>query len=522
MSIESQARTSSERTRHQIEPAIAPAAPGGWPPGRFPAWAVRHSVLLACGCTILLHLPFLSTNLDSDEGGFALVARLWTSPGHYLYGPLWVDRPPGLIAVFAVADQLGPYGVRLMTTVMATLLVAMVALAARTVGGGGAARWSAWTACALVSSTFLGGYELNGELVAATAVAASVAASLAARRGRSGCVVVAGLLATCALLCKQNFADALAFGVVLILLDALRTRGWRRGLRRGAGFAVGAAVPVALAGVWAGAHGGVNALLYATYGFRVDASRVMASWSFAAPEHRLWRLVIFAVLSGMVSILVLLMVAHRARLRRLDPIGWAIAAGLFVELLGIAGGGNFWVHYLIGPVPMLALGIGLSTRPSWALWRLARGVVVLAVATTLVAVPITAGARTHGSAGQYVADWLRASARPGDSVVIPYTHPNVIEMSGLLPAYPYAWSLPLRTLDPHLDLLVRTLEGPQAPTWVVRWDHAHTWGLDPADRVQHALEQHYHQVADLCGHSVWLHDLAVRTPAPTPSGGSCS
>jgi hypothetical protein len=56
---------------------------------------------------------FLSTRLGVDEGGFLAVAQHMGAPGRYLYGPLWVDRPPGLIAVFALAAHLGPYGARL-------------------------------------------------------------------------------------------------------------------------------------------------------------------------------------------------------------------------------------------------------------------------------------------------------------------------------------------------------------------------------------------------------------------------
>ena len=45
-----------------------------------------------------------------------MVAQHWQQGGRFLYGPQWVDRPPGLIALFAAAEHLGPYGVRLGAT----------------------------------------------------------------------------------------------------------------------------------------------------------------------------------------------------------------------------------------------------------------------------------------------------------------------------------------------------------------------------------------------------------------------
>jgi hypothetical protein len=117
--------------------------------------------------------------------------------------------------------------------------------------------------------------------------------------------------------------------------------------------------------------------------------------------------------------------------------------------------------------------------------------------------------------------WVAASARSGDTLVVPYSHANVIDAAGLAPGYPYAWSLPTRTLDPHLDLLTRTLDGRAAPTWVVPWDGLHTWGLDPGHRVDAALRTHYRPVAVVCGHTAWLHDGATRQLAPIPPSSAC-
>jgi hypothetical protein len=485
-------------------------------------------VLLACVATALLHLMYLTRELGIDEGGFAVVARYARAGGPYLYGPSWVDRPPVLIGVFALAERLGPYGVRLMATLLAVLLVGSVALAARAVGGRSAAGWAAWTACALSSSVLLQAQRLNGELVAAAMVSVSVACLLAVqnRPWRSGARLalssLAGLAASAAFLSKQNFVDGFTFAVVLLGVGAWGAH-WRPArpaapaTATALGFAAGAALPLAGTALWSTEHGGPGTLLYAMFGFRSDAAAVMAAWSPAAPLHRLGVLVLLGLGSGLFLIVVHLLVHHGRRLLRPDPLPWAVAATTAVELLGIAAGGNFWPHYLIALVPMVSLALGLAARP-WLSGRTAsRALVVGAVLVTAIASPATAiASETTPSEAYVTGHWIGASSLPGDTIVVTFTHANVIEASGLEPGYPYAWSLPARTLDPHLTLLVQMLEGPQAPTWVVRWDPADAWGLDPHGTVDQALLGHYRQVATLCGRAVWLHDGVRRTLAPTP------
>jgi hypothetical protein len=87
-------------------------------------------------------------------------------------------------------------------------------------------------------------------------------------------------------------------------------------------------------------------------------------------------------------------------------------------------------------------------------------------------------------------------------------------VSGLSPAYPYDWNLPLRVRDPRKTLLTRTLSGPDAPTWVVRWKRPTNPNLAAYGRVQYALTTHYRKVVGMCMHSVWLHKGVHRTIVP--------
>jgi uncharacterized membrane protein YoaT (DUF817 family) len=480
-----------------------------------------------------VHLFALSRHLGSDEGGFSMVARFAGSGGGFLYGPQWVDRPPGLIALYGLAQHLGPYGARLTAGMLAVALVAALAWAAAEVGGQLAARWAAWTGFAFASSTLLGAQRLTGELAAAAFVSVSVAAlirSARASRGRAQVVLfgaLAGASTVVAMLMKQNFADGLVFAAVLLIAGvATRTNRLtyqpRRMLLTGGGFVLGALVLAAVTVWWAHNHGGLQALLYAMFGFRADAAAVMAQGSWTAPLHRLDKLAGVALLSGLALLVIHLTISHRRRLRHLDPLAWAIVAAGVVELFGVFAGANFWSHYFIALIPMVALAAGLSANSRTPSGRWTRRLVVLAVVVTAVVSPIRAFDYAHTPSASYTTGrWVADSARAGDSIVVPFTHANVINASRLRPGYPYAWSLPVRTLDPHLTLLVAALEGPEAPTWVVRWNDTNSWGLDPDHGVDAALQAHYTPVAEVCGHPVWLHQGIDRQLAPTPQLAAC-
>jgi hypothetical protein len=497
-------------------------------------FARRQSVLLACLATLAVHLLSLSRRLGQDEGGYAMVARYWRDEGAYLYGPQWVDRPPGLIALFDLAQRLGPYGVRVTAALTAVLLVAALAAAAGVVGGRAAAGWAAWAGFALGSSVLLQTQRLNGELAAATFVVVSVAALLRAVRSPSSRVetvllgALAGAAAAVAVLMKQNAVDAFVFAAVLLTAGVL-TRANRAicppAVLRATAVALvaGASLPVALTLVWAKSHAGVGDLAYAMYGFRADASSVIADWSLDAPLRRLGALALVALGSGLVFLVVHLAVSQRRRLGTVNPLAWAIAATAAFELVAMLAGGNYWSHYLIALIPMVALAAGLSAHDDAPGGRWTRGLVVLAATATAVVSPALVLFRADPTTSAYtVGRWVADSADGDDTIVVLHTHPNVVQASGLRPGYPYSWSLPVRTLDPELSLLLETLTGPEAPTWVVRWDPDYYWGLDPESRVDATLAARYQSVGPVCGYPVWLLDGTERDLAAFPSASDCT
>lgn len=505
---------------------VAPARPEELAWSSIRAVLRRHGLAAACVATAGLHLALLTREVGSDEGGFAVVAAHWHEAGPYLYGPLWVDRPPGLILTFAVADHLGPYGIRLVAACFAVVLVAGVAWAARAAAGASAGVWAAWAAFAFSTSPLLDSQGLDGELVAAAFVALSMAAMLAAARtptARHRVVLglVAGAAAGTAPLVKQNFTDALVFAAVFLLL--------RRLPKLALAVVVGVALPVLVALAWSIGHGGPEALQYAAIGFRADASAVMEQWSWARPEHRLHTMVLASLLSGLLPLSAYLAWTRRASLGlTLRPrptaaaLPWALVAAVAVELVGVLGGGNYWKHYLIALIPIVALAAGVTIATRAHGWVGTRFLVIAAAAVTTAVVPVAAAhaAQTPSSAWT-TGRWVAASAAAGDTVTVTISNANVIQASGLAPGYPYLWSLPVRTLDPHLSLLTRTLGGSDAPTWVVRWDAPNAWGLDPTGQVDATLRAHYRQVATVCDRAVWLHNGATRDLAPVPAVSQC-
>jgi hypothetical protein len=482
---------------------------------------VWHSTVPACVATLVVHLLLVRRALGPDEGGFSVIAHHRTEPGAFLYGPLWVDRPPGLITLFGMADRLGPWGPRLVVTALAVAVVALTGRAAEVAGGRSAAPWAAWTAFGLGSSVLLQAQQLNGEFAAVVCVAAAMLLLLQAlnqpahRAWLHG--IGAGGAAMLAVLMKQNFLDGYVFAGLLLSSTALTDPSARR--RTGAvgiGVGVGTGLVGAATFVWARAHGGLGPLLTAMYGFRLKAAVVLDHGPRTGPDQRVVLLILFALVSGLLPLGLHLLWQGRQVLLRRNPLAWALAGTAGFDLVSLVGGGNFWPHYALAFIPVVAVSTGLAARHGWPGWARTRRLVALVAVSAAVISPLAAFVHGPGTAWR-IGHWVSQSSRNDDSIVVTYTHPNIVAASGLRPGYPYLWSLPIRTLDPHLATLKAALESQNGPTWVVGWDRRHAWGLDGARQVDHALASHYQLVAHVCRHPVWLRADVTRELAPLPS-----
>ena len=136
-------------------------------------------------------LPFAGRSLSPDEGGLLMLAGQW-SPGSSLYGDYFVDRPPLLIALFALADWLG--GRRGRSARSASWRSSSTVLLGRRWSAGGARRPSApvlpaVTAAVLIATPLFGGTVVNGELLGLPFLVGGLRRGARAppRSGRAGC-----------------------------------------------------------------------------------------------------------------------------------------------------------------------------------------------------------------------------------------------------------------------------------------------------------------------------------------------
>src|SRR5262249_47866852 len=158
-----------------------------------------------------LRLRFLQVPLNTDEAGFAEVARLWAR-GYPLYGQqAWVDRPQGLLLAYRlVAATAWDPTVRILAMLAAAVATVAVGAAAWALAGRRAAVIAAVLFAVLSPAPHLEGFTANGELLAAafTSTAVALAAWWWARgRHDAWLLALAGAAAAAGPLMKQSAFD---------------------------------------------------------------------------------------------------------------------------------------------------------------------------------------------------------------------------------------------------------------------------------------------------------------------------
>ncbi len=485
-------------------PVPRPAGHGASSTART-AGVVAMLALLA----VLLRLPFLGARPGRDEAGYLMVGAGWDA-GDDLYGRYWVDRPPLLVWIYEAAGDLTT--LRLLGCLAAAAVVVLVGAAAHVAAGPRAAAWAAGAAALLTAQPWLGTVRVNGEILAAPFAAGAILATvLVVRRGgRWWLAALAGAFATLAVAVKQSTVDAAVFVVVALGVVAWRGRRPRRELVTiAAGVAGGVGLTLAVLLALAAARGtGPAELFDAVVWFRVEAGETIRTSASDATGERLLVLAATWLVSGLSLLTVAALVLAA---RRRDPVVGAVAAALLAAISVALFGGSYWAHYLIALVPVASLGAGLAAVAVPQAWRrVGAGALVLATSVTVVHAVLVPD--RDGFEAQVVGRALEDVAQAGDTAVVAYGQPNVLLNAGMESPYPYLWSLPVRALDPDLDLLADTLEGADAPTWLVDWSGFDDWGVD-ATRLEAVVERHYRPVGSVCGRELWL-DRRVERPAP--------
>lgn len=479
-------------------------------------------VLLAVAVAAAARLPLLGVPLSSDEAGFLLVGAQW-HPGRSLYGDYWVDRPPGLIAIFSVADAWGgQVALRLIGALCAATSVLAAAWLTRVVAGEHRGR-SAVTAvlvAALVSSALLDVSLVNGEILALPFVMIGLTALLLAARPlldsnlhhrNTGWAALAGMCGATAVLVKQNFVEVAVATLVVGAAVAVR-RNLRSALLLISAVGAGAAVIIGGFLALSVARGtSLSELWYATVVFRAHAGAVIAASATHATTDRAHLLAGAALLSG-APFALLLFRGLPWRLRppaattagAADPTGtWLCLAIVLTEATSIALGGSYWLHYLVQMVPGVAILAAVTNAHlpiRGPARRLGAGAAVIALLVTVPASSAVSWAievahpRERTGDEQAVIDFLRAHADRGRSVVVAYGNAGLVRDAGMTSPYPDLWSLPVRVRDPELVALTHLLDGPTRPQWVVvKNGTLGSWGI-VGSGGDLALARHYRAV----------------------------
>jgi len=460
--------------------------------------APKTWVLTMAAGVLLGWLPFVGRSLSPDEAGYLIVGGQWAD-GSSLYGDYWVDRPPGLVAIFEAADALGgAVPLRLIGMLAAVLTVVLSGVLGRIAAPErrSAPLLTAGTAAVCVASPLFGGTVVNGELLGLPFLVAGILAYVAAAASRHqkrgfALSLAAGAAGAAGALVKQSLVDV--FVVVAVLLFS---SGAAR--RKLPGVLAGALVTTAIVVALAWARGTVPADLWdAVVTFRVDAARELAGDSGNAPAR------LAGLLGALAGSGVPLVVAAFAWKGRGDPsrqgpwtapdLRLAAYALLTFELLVAVLGGSYWLHYLMGVVPgAVLMAASFAQRPA-PVTRSIGGSLALAGISSAAVLGWVAAHPIDRPEEPAIA-YLGSHADRGDSAVVVLGAANVIRDSDLVATYPYLWSLPARVRDADLATLDGLLESAERPTWVVVARRSVAdWQLD-FTRAQAVLDADYDEV----------------------------
>ena len=163
-------------------------------------------------------------------------------------------------------------------------------------------------------------------------------------------------------------------------------------------------------------------------------------------------------------------------------------------MFAVAAGGSYWLHYLVGTVPGLVLTVAAVARHRPARLRWTAAVLAYAAVVAVASAVALAVRVGEPSTDVQVENYLAAHARPGDTGVVAFGNPALLQGAGLSSPYPELWSLPVRVRDPDLTQFDTVLEGSDRPAWVVvSGSSIGTWGVD-AGTAQSILDREYHPV----------------------------
>ncbi len=513
-------RPDSRAVREPAERVVARIAP---PVGRLVR--ARFTIPLAALAAFLVRLPGLGRPLQADESGFLLVARNWSPAPDSVYGPLFVARPPPLIALIRAADAVaGPYALRVIGALGCAVLVLLAAATARLIADDLTARWTALAVAALCANPLIDVVAVKGELLALPLLMLGVwSALVAVRRDAPAWALGSGLAGGLAIGLKQNLGGSLVFALVLVVATAVSQRGpgeLRRAATLVVALAAGALVPVAATLEWAVATGvGLDTLWYTVAGFRAETATVLSSGAGWGSGRRAAALALAALAVGVIPAVGGFLVHLRAEWREDGPLAAAVLAMIALDVAGLVAGGDYWKDYLFPLLVPTALCAAVLARRRSARGLAMRAVVLGMVISSIVSIGWWVWENANGTPGDDEArtgSAIAEAAETGDTLTVFGGQADLQYASGLDPVYPYLWTLQMRVRDPDFRDLEALLRSDEAPEWLVQWAGFETYNEEAGKRLRLAVESRYLLHGPACGaHRVWLR-ADVERPELTP------
>ena len=389
----------------------------------------RRAVWL--GIVVLLAASrFCHLNIVWVEEGYPTAAALEILRGKLLYRDIWFDKPPLFAGLYLLwGAQLG-WLLRLAGTAFGIVSCWAAARAARSFWGEREALWAAsFTAIFLTFDTQSAVMALTPDLLTVPLHFAAVALAAA------GLPVWAGFCAGLALLFNAK---------ALLILAACLLWQWRQAHKVAAGFAA----PVLLSLTWMTAAGSISDYYQQVWAWGAVYSRdtLFANPFYEGARRTLnWAGFHIALVVGVAI----------ASWKEED---WRWAAWLWLSLAGVFLGLRFFPRYYFHLLPvMVLLAASGFARLKWR-WA-------LALSLLLVVPVVRFGPRylevARGKAwldlamynsSQEAANWLKAKAKPGESLLVWGYRPELYPLSGLPAATRYLDSQPLSGViaDRHL------------------------------------------------------------------------
>ena len=459
---------------------------------------------------VVLRLPMLIQPMTADEGGYAGVARGWAD-GARLYRDVWVDRPQGLLVLYRFVDWVDgghALGIRVAAIVFGVALVWAVAWAVRGLAGAAAGGVAAVLTAAVTSVPVLEGFAANGELLAGTLAALSVACAVAAIHRPvwwrwAACGVAGGV----AISLKQSGFDGVLAVLAWLGVVAVIGPDRRRAARRLALVLAGLAVPVALLAI-DGVLLGWDRWLAAMGGYRLHAQSAVsaADWDNLERTARIAGPILGAVVVAAVVGAVVAPATVRANAPGAAERAWLVlVAWPLAAVLGFLSGGGFWRHYWVqlgAPLAALA-GVGVAWLIASARWRaiVVAALVAPAIIATgwVVAAPrdqwmVRANDDWRAPLDARVAAWLREHRAAGDEAYPLCAAAGLYGDAALVPRYPYLWMVEVHEAPGAEDGLVAYLADPaRAPEYIAQYQTAGS--CDVSGRLQAVLDAAYSPVA---------------------------